>query len=351
MYAAVLLALGAVSFVLAFVACVVVRRIALRLRLVDVPNQRSLHQVPVPRLGGVAIVVTVWSVLALGSGSTMTPVLGHADTLAWLAGASAIAVLGFVDDIRPLPALVRLSVQLVIATSVLAVVLRTDELGVAAGVRLHVVRALALAPAVIFVVGTTNIYNFMDGMDGLAATQAMSAGLGLGVAASAVGQVDLAAIAFVVAAAALGFFVHNSPPATLFLGDAGSTFLGFTFSSLALVAAARPSPVPIGVIPVALAPFLLDGTFTIIRRLRRGERVWQAHKTHLYQRAVATGLSHRDVLVVYAAWCAVSAAAATFVGQSGAIATLATMLAALVPLGMTWRWVARREERSRGRSH
>ena len=344
-------ALGAASFILTLASCVVVQRVARRLRLVDLPNQRSLHQVPVPRLGGVAIVVSVWIVLGIGSCFIPVTVLDRADTLAWLAGASAIAVLGFVDDVRPLPALVRLVIQLTVATFVLAVVLRTNELGVAAGLRVHLARGVALAPAVLFVVGTTNIYNFMDGMDGLAATQTMSAGLALAATTAAVGQVDLALIALVIAAAGAGFFVHNAPPAKLFLGDAGSTFLGFTFSSLALVAATRPSPVPIGVVPVAIAPFLLDGSFTIMRRLRRGEPVWQAHRTHLYQRAVATGLRHRDVLVVYAAWCAVSAAGALLVARSEASTALVTTLGVIVPLGITWRWVVRRERGSRRFSH
>ncbi|MGH7295758.1 MAG: glycosyltransferase family 4 protein [Polyangiaceae bacterium] len=336
-------ALCATAFFLSLAGCVVVQRVARRLQLVDLPNQRSLHQVPVPRLGGVAIVSSVGAVLALGARLGPVAVLGGADLRAWLAGAAAIAVLGFVDDVRPLPAVARLVVQVGVTTVVLGAVLGGGELGVAAGLRLPLARSWVLPCAVLFVVGTTNIYNFMDGMDGLAATQTMSAGVALAAASAASGQVDVALVALVIAAACAGFFVHNAPPATIFLGDAGSTSLGFTFGTLAFVAAARPSPVPIGVVPVALAPFLLDGAFTILRRVRRGERVWQAHRSHLYQRAVASGLTHRNVLVVYAAWCAVSTTAALQVARSDATATLVAVLAALLPLGLTWKWVVRRE--------
>jgi UDP-N-acetylmuramyl pentapeptide phosphotransferase/UDP-N-acetylglucosamine-1-phosphate transferase len=273
-------------------------------------------------------------------------VLGSVDTQACLIGASVVALLGFVDDVRPLPALVRLIVQVAVATLVLTIVLRDRTFAVSLASRMQVVLGAAVPLSVVFVVGTTNIYNFMDGMDGLAATQTMSAGLALGVCAGAAGQGDLALIAFVLVAATAGFFVHNAPPATLFLGDAGSTFLGFTFSALALVAATRPAPVPLGVVPMALAPFLLDGTFTILRRAMRGERVWRPHKTHLYQRAVASGLAHREVLVVYAGWSAVAAAGGMLAARCTALGELAMAIAMLVPFSFVWMWVVRREARS-----
>jgi UDP-N-acetylmuramyl pentapeptide phosphotransferase/UDP-N-acetylglucosamine-1-phosphate transferase len=242
-----------------------------------------------------------------------------------------------------LPAALRLLIQVAVVTAVLAVVLRGDALELAAGLRVPLPSRLALAPGVLLVVGIVNIYNFMDGMDGLAATQTVGAGVALGTCAIAAGQLDVALVALCLASAGAGFFVHNAPPATLFLGDAGSTFLGFSFGCLAVVAATRPSPVPIGVVPAALAPFLLDGTFTILRRLRRGERIWLPHRSHLYQRAVATGLGHRDVLVVYAGWCAAAAAAAIFVGQCGPSRSLETAIGLVALLGLVWAWVVRLE--------
>jgi UDP-N-acetylmuramyl pentapeptide phosphotransferase/UDP-N-acetylglucosamine-1-phosphate transferase len=306
-----------------------------------VPNERSLHRVPVPRLGGVAIVLGVGITLASANG--FLPLLGQRDVVAWLVGASVIATLGFVDDIWPLPSLARLLVQVAVAAGVVHEALRAGSVEVAAGLRVPIGADIALAPAVIFVVGVTNIFNFMDGMDGLAATQTVSAGIALATAASFAGQGDVALIGAVLAAAAWGFYVHNSPPATLFLGDAGSTFLGFSFSTFALLGATRSSPVPFSVVPLALSPFLLDGTFTIVRRLRHGERIWRAHRTHLYQRAVATGLTHRDVLTVYSVWCGVAGVAALLVATQGLAMTLAAGLGMVVGLGLVWRWVVRRE--------
>ena len=294
-----------------------------------------------------AIVLSVWTILAIAQVILSASILDRSDTLAWLAGASAVAILGFIDDVRPLPAAPRLVLQLALASLVAAVAFRSGELCLADGLRIHVDRSWVVPLAVLFVVGTTNIYNFMDGMDGLAATQTMSAGLALGAAGAAAGQLDVALISLALAAAAAGFFVHNSPPASIFLGDAGSTFIGFTFSTLAIVAASRPSPVPIGVVPVALAPFLLDGTFTILRRLTRGERIWQAHRTHLYQRAVAAGGTHRRVLVVYAAWCALSAAGALLVLRCEGTMALVVSAAAVVPLILVWAWTTRLETSAR----
>jgi UDP-N-acetylmuramyl pentapeptide phosphotransferase/UDP-N-acetylglucosamine-1-phosphate transferase len=339
----------AASFILSIFGCGIVRDTARRLRLVDVPNERSLHKAPVPRLGGVAIVATVWLVLAIGT--RFVPILDHRDVLYWLGAASVIALLGLVDDVRPLPAAARLVVQTAVAGGFLAFLLHDADVDLAGGLKVPLARATTLGLAVFFVVGTTNIYNFMDGMDGLAATQSITAGLALAVVATAAGQIDVAIIAAILAATSAGFFLHNAPPASLFLGDVGSTFIGFSFAALACVAATRPSPVALSVVPIALAPFLLDGAFTILRRLRLGERIWRAHRSHLYQRAVATGLTHRDVLLVYSAWCAAAAAEAVWIARSGVPATCATALAMVMLLVLVSRWVVRREARVRRASH
>jgi UDP-N-acetylmuramyl pentapeptide phosphotransferase/UDP-N-acetylglucosamine-1-phosphate transferase len=339
---------AAATFMLSLALCQAVRVGALQLKLVDVPNARSLHSVPVPRLGGVAIVVSVC--VALGAMAPFVPVFARSDAVVWLVASVIIAVLGFVDDIRHLPAFVRLLVQVTVAAVAMAVVLRQGEITIAWGLRWHWSSEAAIAVAVVFAVGTTNIFNFMDGMDGLAATQAVTVSLVLGASAASAGQVDITIVALVIAAASSGFFFHNAPPATLFLGDAGSTFLGFSFSVLAFVATTRPSGVPVVVVPIALAPFLLDGTFTIIRRLRRGERIWTAHRSHLYQRAVASGLSHRDVLLVYAAWSATAAGCALLAAQ-GARPAICAGLTMLAILAAVWLWVRRREHRSSGPSH
>lgn len=335
--------LAASSFTAAVVLCVIVRDVARRRRLVDVPNERSLHTVPVPRLGGVALTLAVWSVLAIGA--QFAPILRERDLLAWIAGSFLIAVVGFLDDVVSLSARVRLLVQVVVASGVLAIAPLATDLSIAGPWHVSVPRVALFPTSVVFVVGATNIYNFMDGMDGIAGTQAAGAGVALGCAAVSLGQYDVAAVALAIAAASAGFLVHNMPPATLFLGDAGSTFLGFSFSTLGLLAATRPTPVPCGVVIVALAPFLLDGSFTIVRRLSRGERIWQAHKSHLYQRAVGTGLTHRDVLFVYAPWVALACAGGLVTANADRTRVAAVTLSLVVSLLCVWGWVARRERR------
>lgn len=337
-------AVVAATFGLTTLLCIAILRLALKRNLVDVPNERSLHTVAVPRLGGVAIVLAVWlataACIAIGLASGF-------DILVALAGASAMALLGLVDDLRPLPALPRLAVQSVVAAGTAGIVLRDRSVTFSAGLVIHAPPVVTVLLATLLIVATTNIFNFMDGMDGLSATQTVCAGVALGVAAAAAGHRDICVFALLMAAGGAGFFIHNAPPAAIFLGDAGSTFLGFWFATAALVSASRPTALPLTVLLTALAPFLLDGTFTLVRRMARGERVWRAHRTHLYQRAVGSGLPQRLVLVAYCVWSSVAAAEALLlVGRDGPSSLLIESLA-LAGLPVVWRWVVLNENRFR----
>jgi UDP-N-acetylmuramyl pentapeptide phosphotransferase/UDP-N-acetylglucosamine-1-phosphate transferase len=320
--------IAAAAFVLSAVTCQLARRLAARGALLDTPNERSLHTIPVPRLGGTGVVVGALPLAAaLGVPAP------------WLGATALIAALGLLDDLRPLPAAVRFAVQVAIVAGFVA------WLGAPARVLLVPGVALAVpAPVtVLFLVAALNIYNFMDGMDGLAGTQAVGAGGALAVACAVIGHDDLALAALLLAAASGGFLVHNLPPARLFLGDAGSTALGFGLPALGLLAARRTPAVPFATVAVALAPFLLDGTFTILRRARRLEPIWRAHRSHLYQRAVQAGRGHRDVLVVYAAWVGASAAAAVAVAAGPWPVTAAAAVGSLAALFAVRAWVLRLE--------
>ena len=323
-------------FLVSLACCELVRRVAIQRALLDRANERSLHTTPTPRLGGVAIVVT-----SIGAGllswNTGSPKL-HA-----LVGVCfALALVGLRDDLRPLPAVLRLLVQIALAGVFLWLV-GTPPLLLAPGITLPVPPMITNVLLVVWVVGVLNIYNFMDGMDGLAGSQAVSAaGTFAVVLVAATG--GLSEFALFVGAASLGFLAHNAPPARMFMGDAGSTFLGMTFAALAILAMFEG--VPIAQSALVIAPFLLDGTFTIIRRALRGERIWTAHRCHLYQRAVQTGLGHRDVLLVYLAWLGVCAAGALLASHgSGALA--GAWAVALLGLLLVWRWVASRESERR----
>lgn len=319
--------------------CRMVRAFAYRRHLLDHPNERSLHATPVPRLGGVAIVAASWaSVLVAWLASSRDLHLGS-----WLASSFPIALLGLVDDVRPLRAGVRMVLQLAASAAFCLYVGVPDAYVAARGLTVAVPHALAVAGLVIWLTGVLNIFNFMDGMDGLAGSQAISASLALAVAGLGANRPELVVMGLAVGGASAGFLAHNAPPASIFMGDAGSTYLGFSLAVAVVLGAAREPALPVSVAPLALAPFLFDGTFTLLRRALRGEAVWKAHRSHLYQRAVQTGLTHRQVLVPYALWCVVAAASAVAASRGGGRVLVAAIAANFAALGLIWRWVVSRE--------
>jgi UDP-N-acetylmuramyl pentapeptide phosphotransferase/UDP-N-acetylglucosamine-1-phosphate transferase len=334
--ARVLAAAAALTFLASLLLCEVVRRFAVRRALLDAPNARSLHAVPIPRLGGVAVVLSTLAACALGwplAGRSVHVVVGVC---------SVIALVGLRDDVRPVSAALRITVQLGLAALLLWQV-GAPALLVARDVPLAVPATVAGALLVVWLLGVLNIFNFMDGMDGLAGFQTMSACATLAVVLGLRGA--LGPFAIVLGCAALGFFAHNAPPARIFMGDAGSTFIGMALAALAVLALHEGIPITQTALP--LAPFLLDGTFTILRRARRRERVWEAHRTHLYQRAVQAGLEHRQVLLVYMGWMGLADLGA-IAGSSSSVALAAGWALAVAGLAAVWRWVVRLEsERAR----
>jgi UDP-N-acetylmuramyl pentapeptide phosphotransferase/UDP-N-acetylglucosamine-1-phosphate transferase len=292
---------------------------------IALPNERSSHLRPTPTGGGVVIVAGFLIGLAiwLWQGGSLSP-----RALGWLAGALLVAGVSFVDDVRSLPAGLRLAVH-----GLGAVVLT-----------LAGAQSLALLPlAFLWIALVTNVYNFMDGIDGLAGSQAVIAGLALMAAGAIVSNPLITVAAGLLAAGAAGFLVHNVPPARLFMGDVGSTFLGFNFAGLSLLGnlgvGGGRLPIEFGV--VILAPFLFDSGVTLVRRIVRGERWYAAHRSHYYQRLVVRGLSHAQVTGLYAG-LAVIAAGAALAGlvldqplrQALAVVAYVPMLAVV---GLVWR--------------
>lgn len=199
------------------------------------------------------------------------------------------------EDVRSLNAAVRLAVQLLLAA--LTVATFTGTTVVLLPGLTWTLGWTAWAVVTLAVVWMTNLNNFMDGMDGLAASMAI-VGFGvLGFSCWHSGASDIAAQAWIIAACCCGFLPWNFPPAVIFMGDAGAIPLGFLAAGLGLEAAAR-ALVPIWFIVLVFSPFLIDATLTLILRLWRRERVWEAHRSHYYQRLVlAGGGGHRPVLL------------------------------------------------------
>lgn len=253
------------------------------LYFLDQPNERSLHVTPTPRTGGVGVMAGLlagWALVALAG-------LGSLPLAAALTGAGGLALVGLADDRFGLSARLRLLAQLLVAGAYLAL------LGPAGGE----LEWLALGLGLVWM---GNLYNFMDGSDGLAGGMALFGFAAFAVAAALAGQAGLALVCTGVAAAAAGFLVFNFHPARIFMGDVGSVPLGFLAGALGL--AGRESGAwPLWFPLLVFAPFILDATVTLLRRALRGERIWQAHRTHYYQRLVQMGLGHRrTALLAYA---------------------------------------------------
>ncbi len=302
--------LALAAFAAAFAFTALLRWYALRRQLLDVPNGRSSHAVPTPRGGGVAIVIVM---------AALVPLLGRHDALGaplqwalWGSGV-AVALLGFADDHGHIAARWRLLGHFVAALWAMLCLGGLPPLALP-GVTLDL-GWLGYPLGLLFLVWMLNLYNFMDGIDGLASVEAISACLGMlvcyALAASPDGQGE---VELLLAAAVAGFCCWNFPRARIFMGDAGSGFLGIVLGVLAL-GAAWVEPHLFWCWLILLGVFIVDATFTLLRRLLRGEAVYQAHRSHAYQVAarhvgrhvpvtVAVGLINLGWLLPWAAWVA-----------------------------------------------
>jgi UDP-N-acetylmuramyl pentapeptide phosphotransferase/UDP-N-acetylglucosamine-1-phosphate transferase len=297
-----------------------------RRALFDIPNERSSHTVPTPRGAGLAVVGAVlcaWIGLALVGRAP--PGVGAA-----AAGAGVIALVSWRDDRRGVPPMMRLLAQGAAVAVGLAALPAGGALAGWFG------PAPAIAAAGLAWLWFVNLFNFMDGIDGLAGGEAAAIGAGLVLYAGIGAGRDpaLAALAAAVAGAAAGFLVWNWAPARIFLGDVGSAPLGYLLGFLLLAPALRGHWRIALILPLY---FLADASLTLARRLARGERIWLAHREHFYQRAVQKGLGHgavvgrvlaADLLLIALGWAAENGAGLLALGLAAAI--VAALMLALV---------------------
>lgn len=271
-----------------------IRTLALRRGVLDIPNARSSHVRPTPRLGGVGIVAAVVvPVVAVAAGAGLLT----REIVVVLALATTVSLVSLLDDLRGLPAVTRLLVHL--ATAALAVAYLGPLDVVVPGVTGGVARsAVAHGLTVVWIAGFINAFNFMDGTDGIAAGQAIVAATGWGIAGWWLNEPGLALLGAAVAAASAGFLPHNWSPATIFMGDVGSAFLGFLLATLPLLV---DSPRPLLTAWLPVWPFVFDTTITLARRAHRGENLLAAHRSHLYQRLTQSGWPHGRAAILYSA--------------------------------------------------
>ena len=329
-----------VAAVAAWLVALLAGEWARRRQILDVPNERSSHVRPTPRLGGIGLVVGVLAgyLLPFG-GAAIEPGRGRL-VLVVAVGLAAVSLL---DDLRGLSAQLRLVLH--VAAGALTVWgLDVVPRAMAAGASEPLALAFG-ALAAIWIVAFVNAFNFMDGIDGIAAGQALVAGLGWLVVGSSVGDAGVIGLAAPVAGASAGFLVLNWSPARLFMGDVGSAFLGYLLAAIPLAAG---DPVALAAPALLLVwPFLFDTAFTLVRRARRGERLLDAHRSHLYQRLSAPGargaLSHAQVSSRYLILAGVGVPTAWALATAHWVPAALGVLAALVLAVRLWRAVRRVE--------
>jgi UDP-N-acetylmuramyl pentapeptide phosphotransferase/UDP-N-acetylglucosamine-1-phosphate transferase len=296
----------------------------LRLPL-DRPNERSLHSSPIPRSGGFVAVPAILLAWLLFPGY-----------VAWsiFVATTVLLLVSALDDVRGLPIAIRLACHIAAAAWV-----AFESLGFGGG-------WIGLGLAVLAIAWMTNLFNFMDGSDGLAGGMAVIGFASYAAGAWLGGDLAVSTTCFTVAAAAAGFLLHNFHPARVFLGDAGSIPLGFLAGSLGLFGWTRglwPWWFPL----LVFSPFVVDASVTLVRRLLRRERVWQAHREHFYQRLVRSGWGHRrTALVEYVLMIACGASALAGIGadaRAQGVLLLATVLAYAVLMLMVDRVCGRRK--------
>lgn len=292
------------------------------MHVLDRPNARSMHAQPVPRVGGLPLLLAAWGLAAL-----LDPE-GPARLASFSVPLLLLVLIGGLDDRIGLGALPRMLVQLACATP-LALGWAQQFIGSKALAATPASVALLLLVAAILVIAVTwaiNLYNFMDGSDALAG---LMTSIGFGALALARPESSLAMTAGCIAGAALGFLVHNRPPAKVFLGDAGSTALGFLAAGLAfegMFSGAWPFWFP----GIVFMPFWLDATLTLLRRALAGKRLSEAHRDHAYQRLALAGAGHAGTAVAYGLLMLADAAAALWLLRHAGSAFPLTPIAGII---------------------
>lgn len=319
----------AVAGIIALALTAALARWPEKIAIWDVPNARSSHSAPKPRTGGIAL-FAAWCAGTFAAWGMGAPVDRRL-----LAGAAAFFLLGLADDRWRLSERRRLAVQLVVAACLAAAGARLGAgalPGLVAGPSLPVVSGVM---TVLWICGFVNLFNFMDGIDGLAAAHAVAAGAFLGVLTSQLPP-------FVAAAAAAGFLLFNASPSRIFMGDSGSYFLGSVLAVSAVLGAER-APFPALVLP--FGAFVADASVTLVRRMLAGEIWYKAHRSHFYQRLVASGWSHSRVTRLYTALSLAFGLAAAAYVRAGALARIGILAGGAGGIAAVFVWISRREGR------
>ncbi len=278
--------------VLSYISVIYIRRLALQHQILDHPNERSSHSIPMPRGGGLAIVI-----LVLGTSIWAADQIEWERSFIYIALGAILAMVGWRDDLFSLSPNYRFVVQGLVATvSILGLgyfkIVRIPLLGQ------FDLGAVGIVITFLWIVGLINAYNFMDGIDGMAGGVAVVAGLAWMVLSSNVHNPFVFWVALSIAATSLGFLKHNWPPAKIFMGDVASTFLGYSFAVLPLLSASQSGDaLTVGTLLMWIV--IMDTFVTFLRRLIKGENVISGHRSHLFQQLIIGGYKHATISSLY----------------------------------------------------
>ena len=267
-------------------------------RILDRPNHRSSHKSAIPKSGGISIVATfligmVAIALFAESGSAQQKYM-----IGFVSSSILIAIISFLDDFSEKTAVFKLITHVVAVVVVLYCGIVIDTLSMPWADQLPL-GWIGYVVSFFWILGLTNAYNFMDGIDGLVASTAVISALFFMIISYYAGSTFVYISCYTIIAGAVGFLIYNAPPAKIFMGDVGSAFLGFVFATLAIIAARYDaSHTSFLVMPMLLFHFIFDTLFTFFRRLLNKEKALQAHRSHLYQLLVRSGYTHLEVTLL-----------------------------------------------------
>lgn len=277
-----------IAFIVSVFLCWLFMRTDSRFHILDYPNERSMHSKPVPRSGGVSILAGIYLSItgwAIWVGEVPSVVF-------WIVGAGLfVAIVSFLDDRFSLSIGYRIVVHFISASLLVYGGLGLEAIPFPGGALIPG-KVLGILITLLVVIWMLNLYNFMDGMDGFAGGMALFGFGTYAILGWLAGNEVFMLLSLIIAAAASGFLVLNFPPARIFMGDTGSSLLGF-FAVSFILWADHEGIFPIWIGILVFSPFVIDATATLFRRALKGENIWKAHKSHYYQRLVQAGWGHR----------------------------------------------------------
>ncbi len=301
----------AVAGICSAVAVPIAAGYARKRKLLDIPNERSSHNVPTPRTGGVGIVLGA----LIGTAVTLllSGRLFETYTLVILGVLTLGAAIGFLDDLFGLSTKLRMGLYLVCALAASYFGAGVTEVVLPGFPPIWIGWIGGVVFSTLFITWYANLFNFMDGIDGIAGSAATVTLSALAVVFYGHEPIWMA-ICIASAAASVGFLLHNFPPAKVFMGDGGAVFLGLQCGACSLIAVNK-GLISLPAVVLLMFPFVFDATFTLLRRIFRRERFWAAHRTHLYQQMCDLGFSHRKVTSIYTVAAMICAFAGLYFSQ------------------------------------